>query len=186
MIRKLLTVASLCGIAGASHALTVYDNFGNWDGNVTNGWLAQSQKFPVPNVDNVLMLWKSEFSDAMSGMPVNFRIYDDVGGVPGGNVYFNQNAVVPNGGGIIQFSNMNVALVSGNLYHAVWDFLGYSGQSIHFTSQDVVPGNGLWWSGSWSDFPSLDQKLRAEFVPEPATLAALGAGLALLRARRRK
>ena len=94
MIRKLLTVASLCGIAGASHALTVYDNFGNWDGNVTNGWLAQSQKFPVPNVDNVLMLWKSEFSDAMSGMPVNFRIYDDVGGVPGGNVYFNQNAVV--------------------------------------------------------------------------------------------
>lgn len=185
-MRGWLFGALAMGAVGSAHALTVYDNFGNWDGNVTSGWLAQSQKFPVPNVDNVLMLWKSEFADAMSGMPVNFRIYDDVGGVPGGNVYFSQNAVVPNGGGIIQFSNMNVALVSGNLYHAVWDFLGYSGQSIHFTSQDVVPGNGLWWSGSWNDFPSLDQKLRAEFVPEPATLAALGAGLALLRARRRK
>lgn len=175
------------GCATAAQALTVYDNFGNWDGNVTNGWIAQSQRFPVPIGDNVLMVWASEFAADMAGWTATFNIFADVAGLPGGSPYFTGTEVVPEGGGVIRFSDMNVQLVSGQMYHALWGFSGYTGPSIHFTAQDVVPGNGLWFGvNGWFGFPTLDQKLHAEFVPEPATLAALGAGLALLGARRRK
>jgi hypothetical protein len=36
------------------------------------------------------------------------------------------------------------------------------------------------------DFPDIDQVLRAEFVPEPATLLAFAAGLGFLVKRKKK
>lgn len=182
-------LAGVACISGAANAFTTYDNFGAWDGNVTNEWLMQAQKFPVPVIDNVLLSWRSEFDAEMSGAPVNFTIRDVVSGQPGGATYFSSNANVPGGGGVVAFTNMNLALVSGQQYAAVWDFLGYSGPSIHFTANDVVPGNGTWFDGStWKDFPTLDQKLTATFdvVPEPASMLALTAGFAVLLRRRKK
>jgi len=150
-------------VAACASAETTYDNWNSWDGNVTSRWFMQAQKFPVPAVDNILDSWQSQFDSAMIGLPVNFSIMDIVGGVPGGSTYFSSGAVVP-GSGTISFTSMNVVLNSGQEYAAVWDFLGYSGPSIHFTGIDVVPGNGQWWNGSWNDNPTLDQRLIASFV----------------------
>ncbi len=181
---RALCVGLVAAFAAAAYADTQYDNWGSWDGNVTSGWLMQAQKFPVPAVDDVLDSWQSQFDSAMVGMTVNFSIRDIVAGEPGGATYFSASPTVP-GDGIIAFSSMNVALNSGQEYAAVWDFLGYSGSSIHYTAIDVVPGNGMWWNGTWSDFSFLDQKLTANFVPAPGAMGVLGLGaLAALRRRR--
>ena len=186
-MRKLFALAMMCSLAGGASAF-VYDNFGSWDGSVTSGWFGQAQKFVVPNVDNNLVSWMSDFDAQMGGLPISFAIMDVVAGIPGGTTYFSTTTNVPGGGGPVSLA-MSVPLVSGSTYAAVWGFQGYSGASIHFTGVDVVPGNGMWWSGtSWSDFPGLDQVLRAEFapVPEPCSLIAITGGLAMLVRRRRK
>ncbi|HWP31178.1 MAG TPA: PEP-CTERM sorting domain-containing protein [Fimbriimonadales bacterium] len=179
--------AILFALASSASAFTVWDNYGYWDGNVTNGWLAQNQKFTPPAPDNTLVHWQFAMDAAAGGLTMEFRIEEVSGGIPNGTIVYSAPFVSPTGGGDVIFTGLNVSLDPSKTYAAIVDFKGYSGYSIHFTGTDVVPGNGMWWSGaSWSDYPTLDQKLHAEFVPEPATLLAFSCGLALLARRLRK
>lgn len=177
-------VVAMCGIAGAA---TTYNNFPSWDGNITTGWFGQAERFPVPAVDNVLLSWTSQFDLTMVGMQVGFSITDIVGGVPGGNTYYSANPII-GATGIVSLGGINAALVSGQDYAAVWDFNGYSGPSIYWTANNVVPGNGLWrdQSGLWTDYPDFDAVLTAEFgVPAPGVAGVFGLGaVAMLRRRR--
>lgn len=175
---------ALCGVASAD---TTYSNWDSWDGNVTSGWFAQAQRFPVPAVDNVLLNWQSQFDASMTGMQVGFSITDIVSGVPGGTTYFTANPTI-DGTGTVTIASINLALVSGQDYAAVWDFNGYDGSSIHWISSDTAPGNGLWrdQTGAWTDFASFDQRFIANFgVPAPGATALLGLG-ALGAVRRRR
>jgi hypothetical protein len=183
-----IATVSLSAFAGA---VTVYDNFGHWSGEVTNGWDGQAQMFVVPVNDNVLLDWRSQFHSDMTGRTVNFSIRDFGAGAPGGATYYSNSAVVPVDG-IVMFSAIGASLVSGQQYMAVWDFNGYSGLSIHFTGVDVVPGHAFWQMGGvWHSYPSLDQKLTATFgdslavVPGPPAALPLII-LALARLRRSK
>lgn len=179
-----VAAVSLCGIASAA---TTYSNWDVWDGNTTFGWFAQAQSFPVPAGDNVLLNWQSQFDSSMNGMQVGFAITDLVGGVPGGTTYFTANPTI-DGTGTVTIGSINLALVSGQNYAAVWDFNGYSGNSIQWISSDTAPGNGLWRdeAGTWSDFAGFDQRYIANFgVPAPGAAALLGLGaLGALRRRR--
>ena len=87
MKMKLATIGAFAVLGAYSGAVTIYDNFPNWDGNITSAWFGQAQRFVVPNVDNILVDWKSEFASAMGGLPVNFSIRDEVAGIPGESSY---------------------------------------------------------------------------------------------------
>lgn len=179
-----VAAASLCVAATAA---TTYSNWDVWDGNVTTGWFAQAQRFPVPAGDNVLLNWQSQFDSSMTGMQVGFAITDIVSGVPGGTTYFTANPTI-DGTGTVTIASINLALVSGQDYAAVWDFNGYSGSSIHWISSNTAPGNGLWrdQSGAWTEFADFDQRFIANFgVPAPGVAALLGLGaVGALRRRR--
>jgi hypothetical protein len=186
---KSLPILALLGtavLAGSARAQTVYDNFsagGGW----TYGWEAGAQKFPVPQVDNVLASWRSRFDTNMRGRTINFRLMDIVSGSPGGNVYFETNVVVPLYG-VVTIENINVPLVPQGQYAAAWDFLGYNGEGIYFT-QDTVPGNMMLWRSDglgWQDYPQRDLILTATFVPEPTSMLGVVAGLMLMMTRRRR
>jgi len=183
---KELMTFGLLAMAISANAFTVWDNYGKWDGNVTNGWLMQCQKFTPPSPDNTLIHWQFAMDAQAGGLPMEFRIEEVSAGVPNGTVVFSAGFVSPVGGGDVIFSGLNVPLNPSKTYASIVDFKGYSGLSIHFTGIDVVPGNGMWWNQSWWDFPSLDQKLHAEFVPEPVTLLALSCGIVVVVRRMRK
>lgn len=186
MKKQLSTSVFVLGVLTSANAL-VWDNYAAWDGNVTNGWNMQAQKFVAPS-ENVLYSWQFAMHDAASGQSMGFSIQETTGGNPNGTILWSSGFISPGGGGDVSFTGINLALTTGQTYAAVVDFQGYNGQSIHFTAIDAVPGNGMWsFDGvSWSDFPDLDQVLRAEFVPEPATLLAFAAGLGFLVKRKKK
>lgn len=176
--------ATVC--SSASMAVT-WDNFPTWDGNVTNGWLGQGQIAAAP-VENVLMDYKVEFASAMNGQNVTFSVMDWNGVSPTGTTYFTDTFVA---NGVQQYTGLNIALTTGTTYAFVFDFMGYTGSSIHFDGSNgaILPGHAMWYDGSaWSQVTAFDQKATITWsaVPEPGTMAVAALGLAALARRRKK
>ncbi|MDQ2985399.1 MAG: PEP-CTERM sorting domain-containing protein [Armatimonadota bacterium] len=171
----------------SSGATTIFDNFPQWDGNITDGWFGQAQSMTTPAVDNILMEWRFEMAAGNTVGQVGGSVQTMAGNVPSGVVLWSDTAVVPGQGGVIIFNNIGLSLTSGQAYAFVVDFLGYSGETIHFSTNNSMQGDGIWFNGPWFNFgPDLDQKIyaRYEAVPEPATLVGFGAGLLLLGIRK--
>ncbi|MGI8923674.1 MAG: PEP-CTERM sorting domain-containing protein [Fimbriimonadales bacterium] len=190
MQKKLVAIAGLTVLTAVASAETIYDNFGSWDGNITSGWFAQAQILAAPAVDDVLWEWRFEMAAGNTVGSIGFSVQTVAGGLPTGVMLYSDTAVVPPEGAVITFNNIGLQLTSGVDYAFVVDFNGYSGETIHYTGIDVVPGDGAWMDGggNWFSFAGLDQKMYGRFdaVPEPASLLALGAGLAALALRRKR
>ena len=153
------------------------------------GGLGRPQILTVPAVDDILMEWRFEMAAGNTVGTVGFSVQTVAGGLPTGVILYSDTAVVPPEGAVITFNNIGLQLTSGVDYAFAVDFNGYSGETIHFTGIDVVPGNGAWFDGTnWVPFAEFDQKMYGRFdaVPEPASLLALGAGLAAIALRRRR
>lgn len=187
-MRSFALVALAIGTLQVASAITVYDNFDQWDGSYVNWVYGVGQHFPVPLEDGILKSWRSEFFD-MNGWVLDFEIRDEAdNGYVGNNVLFSSQVTVPQGGGVVQIDDMNVALEPGKNYYGLWRFpTVWMGPSAHVTGMGTVPGNvAVDIGGAWVMFGSLDLKLTAVFVPEPATVIALGMGAAFFIRRRRK
>ena len=170
----------------------VINTYPDWDGNVTNGWVAIAQSFIAPS-DNVLDNWKFALAPLPGGQhSVAFDIYawSDLTGPVGSSLYSSVEAW-PAGGGDVLVDNIALSLTPGNLYAGVVDLQGYSGPSVHyqFNQFSYTGGDASWLDGGteWHFLNSgWNTKFRAEFVPEPSTLLILTLGAAGLLIRRRR
>lgn len=187
-MRMYLTLTAVLALVCSANAQTVYNNFAQWSGGITNGWLYQAQVMPVPLADNILREYRFAMAERLEPSTVGFSVQTVAAGVPTGVILYSDTAVWPVTNGVIKFENINLVLNPGEDYAFVVDFLGYSGESVHYTDIDVVPGGGLWSDNgiTWHSVPQLDQRLYAHFiVPEPSSVLVLGVGLAALAALRR-
>lgn len=178
--------------ATSASALTIIDTYPSSSGWQTSGWGATAQSFTVPVVDNVLSDWT--FNLAGSGTNYKFSIVQMTGGLPDINqsLYTVTN---PWSVGDQNINGINLSLTSGTQYAAVIDFLGYAGSSVEFGPDTYAGGNGFWGftnSNGWTNFSGLDHIFQASFVsggnnvPEPASLALLGLGIAGIYLSKRK
>lgn len=161
--------------------------------NPTWGWAEAAQSFAVPTTDNVLSQW----TFAMDGSGTNYRfsIVEMSGGVPDlTQPLF--SVINPWGIGQQTISGIDLALTPGARYAAVIDFLGYTDVSVLYGADGYSDGNGFWGdisgANSWTSFTDFDLSFTAQFVsqasvPEPASAAIFGLGLAgIILSRRRK
>lgn len=186
MRRSILLPLAVC-VAVPAKALVI-DTYPDWTGSITGGWLAQAQNFIGPS-DNVLNSWR--FSLAAGTGNVTFSIFNWSASGPVGSALFSTTAPWPSTDSPVDINNINLTLVQGNSYGAVVDLQGQSGNSVHFNNNQnsYNLGNGWWMnSAGWNNFAGLNQTFRAVFspVPEPASMIAIGVGLAGLFARRKR
>jgi hypothetical protein len=177
-------------LACTASANTAINTYPDWDGSVTNGWVAIAQSFIAPS-DNVLDNWMFALDPPGGQNSVAFDIYawSDLIGPVGSSLYSSVEAW-PAGGGDVLVDNIGLSLTPGNLYAAVVDLQGYSGLSVHFQFNQLsyTGGDASWLDGgaNWQFLNSgWNTKFRAEFVPEPSTLLVLTLGAAGLLPRRR-
>lgn len=184
-----LSVAVVILFAHGALADTIIDTYPDWDGSVTDRWFRIAQSFTTP-ADNVLSDWKFALDPPVGQNTVSFEVFawdDNVG--PVGNALFSAVAAWPANGGDVLVENINLPLVTGELYGAVVDLLGYSGPSVHFqfNQNSYSDGDASWYRGGWRFLNSgWNTKFRATFVPEPTSLLSLGLGVILLMRRRGK
>jgi hypothetical protein len=191
MKKGLLVVGVSSALACTSSANIVVNTYPDWDGSVTNGWVAIAQSFTAPS-DNVLDNWMFALAPLPGGQnSVTFNIYawSDLTGPVGSSLYSSVEAW-PAGGGDVLVDNIALSLTPGNLYAAVVHLQGYSGLSVQFQFNQFsyTDGDASWLDGG-TDWHFLNSgwntKFRAEFVPEPSTPLILTFGAAGLLIRRR-
>jgi hypothetical protein len=177
-------------LSGSALGQVVYETFSTDSGGITSGHLATAQTFTVPTSAPVLSNYTFALAPRTEGGAVSFSIFAWTSNGPTGNALFTSTLNWPSAGGNVTVSGVNLALVPDALYGAYFDLLGYSGNSVRYTSTSTFNLGNAWWGspGQLTDFPSLDHLFRAEFtaVPEPATWCLVPAGLALLWVGRRR
>ncbi|MCL4197913.1 MAG: hypothetical protein KJZ69_10525 [Phycisphaerales bacterium] len=157
-----VAVAAASALAAPTFAQTIIDTYPYWDNNITNGWPRMAQSFVAPT-DNTLDNYK--FGFAGSGVTIQVDVYqwDDNVGEVGPSLYSTQVTGNP---GDITISNINLTLTPGTTYALVFDFQGYSGQSIHWMQNNTgnPGGHSSWWNGGWQYLRSgWSTQFRAEF-----------------------
>jgi len=159
-----LAVISVCPTAARGQ--TIIDTFPDWTGSITSGWAATAQTITAPAVDNVLTDYRFELAPRPSDAPASFTVYAWGTSGPILPPLYTTNFTWPAAGGVIDITGINATLTPGAVYGLSVDFLGYTGQSVHFNGNrtSYTGGNG-WWttdpSGAWVKFSGLNHKFRA-------------------------
>lgn len=161
---------------------TVIDTTGQ-AGTPTSGWTGVTQTFTAP-VDNVLQEWTFFLAQRTGGGEVEFSVYDWSGSAPAGNALFSTRLPWRESGGSHTVS-LKLALDAGDLYGAVIDLLGYSGDSVFFVTDSYKEGMLFTFpnQNAWQPNPDFDERFRAVFiegaaqVPEPSSLALFSLAL---------
>lgn len=191
MKKLALLVAVPVMAASSASALTIIDTYPDYTGNVTSNWFAVAQTITWPGPDDdVLDFYKFALAPGEKAGVVRLEIFEWSDTGPVGGALFSRERPWDPAGGDISTGIISLQLGHGSLYGVVVDLQGYSGQSVHYnTNRNSYTGGNGWWrngAGEWMDFPSLNTKFRAEFIPEPATFAAVSFGLLALLRRWRK
>lgn len=162
----LVVVAALALSPTGARGQTVIDTFPDWTGSITSGWAATAQTITAPAIDNVLVDYRFELAPRPSDAQAAFTVYQWGSTGPILPPLFTTNFTWPSTGGVVDITNINVTMTSGAVYGIAIDFLGYTGQSVHFNANRIsyTGGNG-WWttdpSGAWVKFSGLNHKFRA-------------------------
>ncbi len=157
----------------------------DWDGNITNGYLAQAQTFEAPSPScKVLSEYEFWLAGRSSPGQVTFNIFEWGAGGPMGSALYTTALSWGTSASLFDLTNINLTLTLGQLYGAEVDFQGYTGQSIYFQdNQTGYPGFDGWWNnGTWIDFPGLQDDFAANFssgvtTPEPGSILLFGSGI---------
>lgn len=160
---------------------TIFNTYGDWDGNVTQSYLKVAQSFLVPE-DNTLASWQFTLAPAAGATNVLFEIVPwNAASGPSGAPLFSRNLSWPTQGGDILVDNINLSLLPDTRYAAVIDLGAFAGKSVlfQFNQNSYNQGNASWLAGSnphWEYLTSTyNTQFRAEFytIPEPASLLGL-------------
>lgn len=178
----------------AAQAAVVIDTSGGSGGGTTSGWGGTAQTFTAP-AESLLRDWTFFLAPRAGGGSVGFSIYDWSGTAPVGPARFTSTLTWNPSGGATGVTGIDLALTPGNLYGAVIDLLGYTGESVEFAADVYAGGYGLWTnsapSGPYSPYTDLDHRFVAVFdsgasVPAPGAIALLGLGFAAMAAAGRR
>jgi hypothetical protein len=200
LLSKLLAGVAAVLVTGVFHggALATVIDTTKGDHRPTERWSGMTQTFVVP-ADDVLDEWTFFLAPRAGGGQVEFSIRDwsVPANRPVGPVRFS-TLVDWNPAGGSHTVLIGRALITGEIYGALIDLLGYTGQSVVFTDDLYSGGTGNWSGpptgtkppeGPWTSVASFDQRFIAVFdgatpVPEPGSLALIGlALLGLVRLR---
>ncbi len=165
----------VCLFAGAVNA-TIIDTTATWSGAINNGWLGSGQSLTVDGSDTFFNDITFSFDAASNGETFDFVLSDALNG---GSNLFSTSFTVTSGLGFI---DINTNLVAGTTVYALIDYNGYSGASAYFQSDVYAGGNSNFGANGSKIELSFDHVFVANFssvsVPEPASIALLGIGLA--------
>ncbi len=161
-----------------------------------------SQVFQAPAADNVLTEWQFQVAGFVPnrGFTTNISllIYDWNGTITLSVPHLSVSIPWPAATGLVSLSGLNIPLVSGQTYVAVYDTGDYRDQTIGFYSNNPYPDGRAAFANdiaglNASAATNLDTVFSATFVhasagqapsvPEPATSSLLlaGAGVAIIR-----
>lgn len=167
-----------------------------------------SQIFTVPAVDNVLTEWQFQAAAFVPnrGFTTNISllIYDWNGTITPSVPHFSTSVAWPASTGLVTFTGLNIPLVSGQAYVALYDTGDYRDQTIGFYANDPYAGGygafandiaGLnafagrnfdtVFSATFVQGPSGVPANPPSSVPEPTTVSLLLGGASLVAIRRR-
>lgn len=173
----------------AAFAKEVINTFPNWDGQVTEGWNATAQSFTVP-ASPILQSYQFGIEPSNHGGDLDFTVHTWSITGPNEPALFTRTIPWPTQGDSLVVNNIDLELIPNNVYSVKIDFKGYTGKSVHFTQLPAYSGgNAQWFIGRWNDFPELDHRFRATFVPEPSSMGLVAIGVsawALVRLTRKR